>query len=377
MICPVTVNDNRRTSIQTKPEPGQTSLLPTSIIAAVDRRLLVHVHRMESPVTDTATTAIAHKATLRLEDALAIENALAWSRPFGDCDYILERVRRQYESRLQMLCGQSPGARDLINLLDTTSMQEYSRVLGDPIVRVAIDESVSALRMNGEPFPESDLESVLAFAIDSIRNRSTVPPLADASNLQLSLRDGHPTPWIWSEQRRIDDSLGQMFRLLISQHHQDFILTTPDDCASEMFVAGARLLSELCPRLAESALRHVHLIAVIESKSSANITSMTNPRIPGVFFLSPAVLTTPWQVAEYLLHEALHVKFLDLENTHSLLVEDYYEPDSPRIRPHWNKVRSGGASEWPVNRVLTVFQVYVHLAVFFTIASARGSVLED
>jgi len=275
-----------------------------------------------------------------------------------------------------MLSAQSQEARDLLSAIDGLTAADYRRVLGDPIVRVAIDRAVSFVKMNGDPYPESDLKSILRHALMSLDKEPGAPPLAEAVTVPLTLYAGRRWPWIWSEERVSDDPLGSVFRRLMDQQHSGLVLATPDQHAREMLAAGASLLDDLCPSLIDSAMSHVHLIVVVGANSPTRITSLTNPRIPGVFFLSPTVLADPWQAAEYLLHEALHVKFLDLENTHSLFSSDYDEVNSPRIRPHWNKVQAGGASEWPINRVLTVLQVYVCLALFFTITAARSSSLE-
>jgi len=275
-----------------------------------------------------------------------------------------------------MLDEHSRNAQDLLLVLDDMPEDRYRQVLGDPVVRVAVDGSVSYFRMNGELFPEDELEAALAIASTNAHNESWVPPLAEGSKDQIRVYDRRAWPWIWSSARVDDDPLGDCFRRLVSKHHRGLVLTTPDVPAQKMLVAGAKVLHILCPRLAESAMSHVHLIAVVNTKSSVKVTSLTDPRIPGVFFLSPSVLTNPWQAAEYLLHEAMHLKFVDLENTHSLFSEDYDEVSSPKVRPHWNKIIPGGVSEWPIHRVLTVLHVYTCLALFFTNAASRSSSLE-
>ncbi|MDQ3775829.1 MAG: HEXXH motif-containing putative peptide modification protein [Pseudomonadota bacterium] len=136
-----------------------------------------------------------------------------------------------------------------------------------------------------------------------------------------------------------------------------------------MLVKGTRLLGELLPKLARSALNHLHLVAVVTSP--LQVTSVTNPSIPGAAFFSPLVLKHPWRAAEFLLHEALHLKFIDLEHTHSMLRRGYAAEGSPRIRAVWNRSQPDGSNEWPANRVLTVLHVYTSLALFFRAVELR------
>jgi len=305
-----------------------------------------------------------------------IESTLACNQPFGDHAYIWERLRVQYRRRLEILAEFSKQARDLLSVFDDIDTDRYRLVLGDPVVRLAVDRAVCYIKVGGVPFPEAELQAALIAGLSNLRNGSPVSPLAKGSLDRLPIYNRGPCPWVWSEDRAAHDPLGDIFRRLMKQHHEGLQVVTPDLRVREMLVAGATLLHALCPRLAASAMSHVHLVAVVDANSPVRINSMTNPRIPGVFFLSPAVLTSPWQAAEYLLHEAMHLKFLDLENTHSLFSESYDETRSPLIRPHWNKVRQGNEGEWPINRVLTVTHVYTCLALFFSIVAKRSPNLE-
>jgi hypothetical protein len=138
-----------------------------------------------------------------------------------------------------------------------------------------------------------------------------------------------------------------------------------------MLIEGGRLLHELLPRLATSALSHVHIVVVVDVTSAPGFSSLTHSRLPGIIFLSPNVLKNPWQAAEHLLHESMHVKFTDLEHTHSLLRADYDPAASPMVHAPWNRAPVG----WPVNRSLTVLHVYTCLALFFAVVTDRHTSL--
>ncbi len=139
-----------------------------------------------------------------------------------------------------------------------------------------------------------------------------------------------------------------------------------------MLVQGSQLLSELLPKLARSALHHNHLVAVVDERHAIKFSSATSSKIPGTIFLSSSVLQTPWQAAEYLFHEALHQKFLDVENTHSIFRRGYRVANSPQIRSLWNRSRPDSSNDWPINRALAAFHVYVHLALFFIVVEVRA-----
>jgi len=74
-----------------------------------------------------------------------------------------------------------------------------------------------------------------------------------------------------------------------------------------------KLLGELPPHTTQSALEHVSILAWAEVYTNeARMESGTVRTIPGMIFLSPDDITTPWQAAEAILHEAVHLKLFDL-----------------------------------------------------------------
>jgi hypothetical protein len=137
---------------------------------------------------------------------------------------------------------------------------------------------------------------------------------------------------------------------------------------------AAELLDTLLPDLASSALDHAQLIALIDHTKP--FLSVTNPKIPGVIFLSETVLTSTWKAAEYLLHESLHAKFLDIEHTHSLLRQGY-QPTDCTVRPPWRRPHSADPYLWPMNRILTVSHVYTALSLFFQVIQEKGGPLVE
>ncbi|MDQ3899484.1 MAG: hypothetical protein M3319_03205 [Actinomycetota bacterium] len=96
----------------------------------------------------------------------------------------------------------------------------------------------------------------------------------------------------------------------------------------------------------------------------------------GTLVLAPKTLETVWLAAEFLLHEAMHVKYLDLLHTHSLLRKGYRDSESPIINPPWHRPDPNGSRDWPVERCMTVLHVYATLSVFFLAIERDADKLE-
>jgi hypothetical protein len=77
-------------------------------------------------------------------------------------------------------------------------------------------------------------------------------------------------------------------------------------------------------------------------------------------------LSSPWKAAEYLLHESMHLKFLDTEHTHTLLGKGY-QPQDCLVRPPWRRPHTGDPYLWPLTRILTVSHVYTSLSLLFSV----------
>lgn len=312
------------------------------------------------------------KETLTL---LTVEDSLARSKPFGDWEYINECLWTRYNRRLEMLAEHFHVANILLESLRKASSQNRFLVLGDPLVRMAIDTALGHFKIKAGHVSLEDLEAVLSIAADHLKDNKCVSPLEAGACQSIRIVTPSHHAWIWCEERT-EDVLGQIFYRLFKQHVVGLTLRTPDEHVQKMLVSGSQLLNRLLPELACSALNHVYLVAVVDS-NSPKFTSVTHPGIPGTIFLSPSVLKTPWQAAEYLLHEALHQKFIDLEHTHSMLRRNYQvTEDSPLIRPLWNRGRPNKSISWSIDRALTVCHVYTCLALFFTVVERRSTEFE-
>lgn len=305
-----------------------------------------------------------------------VEDALANSRPFGNHRYIAKRIWTHYERRLEMLAHDLPFSNKLLEALRRTSPRIRDRVIREPVLRCAINSALCHFKLHGpSSFLVDELDYVFALAQKQCRatNRRNARPAKYRHTFigQLRCRSA-----IWSGEND-DDGFAKLFRRVFHLYHPGLDLCVPGSHCLNTLELGSELLDMLMPMLGRSALAHVGRLGIVQVPKTASFSSVTNPGVPGAFFLSPAVLRTPWQAAEYLLHESLHVKFVDIEHTHSLLSQKYEVTKSPKIRPHWNRIEPNLTNEWPISRSLTVCHVYACLAIFFSRVHMLGPKLVE
>jgi len=137
-------------------------------------------------------------------------------------------------------------------------------------------------------------------------------------------------------------------------------------------------LFKTVPYAASSALTHVSIAAWARVETDdARMESGATRTIPGMIFLSVDDLTTPWRVAEAILHEATHEKLFDLYLTASVLGPEYNALTSPRIKVPWNESHELQSNEWPVDQALAALHVYAHLAVFAKASAGLNNAASD
>lgn len=299
----------------------------------------------------------------------AVEVALAEDHPFGDSRYIGRRVVAHYRRRLEMISSEVEWARAFLALCGNLPEHQALGVLGDPVVRALIDAWTAHTAL-GTPLPdhvnpEADVRAAITAGVDM-----GVPPLAAAAYRRVRLAS-EPWPWMWTTDRSDPDPLGDILTGFLHDHHPGLNLRTPGSDLEQSLIGGSALLRSVCPEIATSAFAHVQLVCLAEADAQANFTSLTDPQLPGVVLLSPRLLQGQVLVAECLLHEALHLKFIDLEHTHSMLVPYADVPDWPMVSPPWHQDKDRPV-EWPVNRALTVLHVYTGLAMLYAALSQKG-----
>jgi hypothetical protein len=288
----------------------------------------------------------------RRTEWLAAEKQLAQDVPFGSADYIRERAALNYRRRLELLGEHLPSALHFAQALDAAASSDSNQFFADPVFRGSIDDLLRAYRFAGERKPADDQIEFFAYYsahLDELRR--------DAADTAGSFRQellSRPIRY-WSDAgaRTVRD---RAFTAKLRQH-----LPRPRVYVAEAEATISQalaLLQELLPVAAHSAVSHLHFIIVDEFYDE--VGSATIAPILGTIFLARSTLRSPWTIAEAILHECMHLKFVELEHTHSLLARGYTEKASPRIHPPWHPE----TVTWPMNRALTAAHVYVALALY-------------
>jgi hypothetical protein len=293
---------------------------------------------------------------------LPAEKQLAQGVPFGSVDYIRERAALIYRRRLELLGGYLPAAVQLAQALDAVASGDSNRLFADPVVRGAIDDLLGLYKAAGERKPDGD--QIEFFAYYSPRLDELTRDAADtAGSFRQELLSRPIRYWSDASARTLRD---RAFAAMLRQHLPGPRVYVAEAETEATINQALELLQELLPVAAHSAVSHLHFIAADDFDDV--VGSATIAPIPGTIFLSRGTLRSPWTVAEAILHECMHLKFVELEQTHSIMARGYSEDTSPRIHPPWHPE----TVNWPMNRALTAAHVYVALAVY-TVASEAAA----
>lgn len=314
-----------------------------------------------------------------------LEEALSCNVPFGDWAYIDGSTRQRYERRLEMLAAHLPDAAPLLAALRGASAESRYKVLGDPVVRGTINATLGALELNVPGFSLERARAVLAESTRSLVEDRRTAPTEEGARQRRHLGPASHHGWIWCDERE-EDIWGQGFRELFAREPSRSALRTPDESAMGVLTRATAILEDLLPRIAHGALSHAHVVAVtdvLDRQEWSNdqrrfpYESFSTSIIPGTVFVSLLVLRNPYKAAEHLLHEALHLKYYDLQHTHAIFRKGYHVERSPRLVSLWNRAQRGSSNEWPVCRSLAAMHVYVHLALYFMQLERRREEMES
>jgi hypothetical protein len=300
-------------------------------------------------------------------------DALLAQSPFGSSDYLTEQMHVAFKRRLGKIAVHMPPAAQLADALDRADSHAQYRVLGDMVVRCAIQHALKQLETGDHwGLPLDMCEEIFSATWRQVE-AGEYGPLGSRLHDRLGPEPHHG--WIWSADRR-DDVFARAFREVVGDNYGEQPgSTTPEEAA--MLVKGTELVQELLPHSSRSALSHVHLVAVFSPAGAwASRSSSSEYRLSGTVFLSHRLLANHWWVAEHLFHEALHQQLYDLRQGHSLLIPDFDRAGCPTICSLWNVPDSTGNNLWDVHRSLAAFHVYVCLGLLSTLAEERAEELE-
>jgi predicted O-methyltransferase YrrM len=308
-----------------------------------------------------------------MEVCETVEQAMASQKPFGDDFHILDQRRDCLIQRLEQLTPGMPAAGELLDAVAQSPSNDHRRLFAETTLRSAIGHAHKQLTADTPRGPRllrlADCAAIFTTAARYVEHGGTDTPLQDGSLVRLGPKpqDG----WIWRDEHP-EDTYGRAFRELVMARYR-MLPSTPDAGEFEMLTTGARLLNELLPSLAPSALHHAHVVACVPT-SKAFFGSSSRPDLGGMFFLRQS-LGSPWWIAEHLLHESIHLKLYDLLDGDTLMQSDGRYVERPVVTP-WNPSRLSGANRWHAWRVLAAFHVYVHMTLLCTVAERRAPELE-
>ena len=287
----------------------------------------------------------------------AAENALADDVPFGGYRHISSSLFSRYLELLVLIAKKVPSAQLLLNILNTADGELRNAILSDPLVRRTIEDGVCLHELGHDAIDHQKLNQLLSVAAECAVGAHTSVVAKAGGCLPISTAPRHS--YIWSDPT-IDDITTQHFKTQCLSRLPGFRIEQPKTEEVENIVAAAEMLDRLLPKLGRSALSHTSMVVVA---SFTGIKSLTVLGLPGTVFLSPTVVTTPALAAEALLHESMHLKYMDIEYSEPLFSLGFRPQLSPKVTPPWTRgTRSG---EWPLDRLLTAMHVYTALALFW------------
>ena len=218
------------------------------------------------PSSDPAVAALTPRAAPPDADVLAaVETALASHRAFGDSDYIRDQLAVAYRRRLHKLGSALPEAESLATLLDAAPPVRQRQLLGDTVLRCAVQHAMRQLHLGDEyglPLPQC--AALFQGARAHLRAGLPGGPLVAHLPPMACLHDeGSPQnedTYIWHAWQE-GTPYARAF-LAVMEYNYGAPLATPTPQERALLRRGLRLLETLLPRLTSSALSHVQLITL-------------------------------------------------------------------------------------------------------------------
>ena len=299
------------------------------------------------------------------QDSVFIERALATQRPFGHAQHINTLVERLYMKRLEYSKTKIPLASELLTVLETVPDQYRYRILRDSIFRVGIDQAFLYSNDLKTHDGREWIENLFQQALVLVNDKTT---LIEHIHQKLSKPALEPlVPLIW------DGSINNVYSNCIERVVHKCVPESNIDSPTQQHIStlseAITLLQNILPQLTTSILSHVVTIVLVSDQNQPGsghsyFHSGTSSHIPGVMIVSTKKFDTVWGLAETLLHEALHLKFIDVEFTHTMDPIKAEDRESWKIQPPWHQFTSDNEG-WPPVRTMTAAHVYLGLALLF------------
>ncbi|HEU4578599.1 MAG TPA: hypothetical protein VFS67_10110 [Polyangiaceae bacterium] len=301
-----------------------------------------------------------------------VESQLARQRPYGDPAYINGCIDRVCEHRLGIAAQSFERAAQLLSLLSGAPAHAKHHFLRDTVARIAVDQAAIVSRGTEGTETREQIEELLAQATALLERRWAPALIESGFSAPLRMGESATAPLLWT-RRCTDDAAWRCFARASDVVMHERTISELHSAQIATVQSGLALLAALLPELGASALSHAVAIAVTEHPTDTphkGFKQGTFSTLPGTLFLSARAISDPWEVAEAVLHEAMHLKFIDLEYTHSM------RPlaPAPTITPPWHRVAPAPPA-WPVTRAMTAMHVYVVLSLFFAVAETAAAEL--
>lgn len=298
---------------------------------------------------------------------VTVECELADRPPFGNAQHINDLNDRRCLHRLSLIEGIFPAALEVLEELRGLPAERRHYFIRDPTLRIGVDQALLHTKALPAQHTLDWTERLLSRAVSLLKSHSKPAPLEAEQCTSVSLGEQLLRPFVWQDPN--SDLCSQCIQSLIHEFVPDAHVDCPSEENIRTLQAAVKLLDRLLPRLTPSVLNHVIAVVIISERGMPGcghrgFRSGTTSSLPGVMVLSASELATPWRAAESLLHESLHLKFIDLEFTHSMNLKASDEADLWTIRPPWINL-SDRNDGWPPIRAMTAAHVYMGLALFF------------
>lgn len=327
-----------------------------------------------SSSVDTREGSAAEQAPV---DDLGGLDAILAGNAFGNDEYLTEQMHICFRRRLGRIAAKLSAAGGLLDVLDRADSAARYRVLGDMIVRCAVQHASTQLESGQEyGLPLRSCERIFDAARAELqcgRVNTSSPGIAELTRTspRFSWIDASPPSGGMFEQ-----VFSEAFDFLVEDAYGSDAVPCPiGDDEFSVYEKGLRLLAELLPLCSRSALNHVHLMTFMSPVGDwTGRMSASEYRLSGTVFLNRFVLAHHWRAAEHILHEALHQQLYDFRQAHSLFKENDNGAGMPRIHTPWNVP---GNNQFDPFRALAAFHVYTHLSLLSILAQRRADDLRD
>ncbi|MFC7490054.1 MULTISPECIES: aKG-HExxH-type peptide beta-hydroxylase [unclassified Knoellia] len=302
-----------------------------------------------------------------------VARRLSGDTPFGSHEYISVSVAGVYMQLLTVLAGECRGAGRLLDALGGSSSVQQQLVLRDSLLRRTIEDGIGTV-VHG-------VDSIGRAELDGLLDSAAKATLTDQGTLLGELAATVPFARRPSAQGSVwlsgppENSAAERFEGQVLKRLPQFRFHTPTEDQVRTLVEANRLASLIAPEVAHSAISHACVVIVGEFQGAEHLfNALTLPGLAGVIVLSPDAFKDGIDMAETLVHESTHLKFLDIDYIQPLFAPGFRPETSPLVTPAWHESDSVSGG-WPYDRVLTSMHVYLTLAVFF--GNARLHVHED